>query len=311
MQPVNDPTAFPNENPYASGQVSVSEPVRQARQAKFEQAKRAQAMFHQIETEAQELIKQGVPCDTIFFRFLPVEVSQDHALRMLMGPHIKTIEKEYKNNSANAWIVYHNHENAKQSLHNARVNYPTWNVYFHDKPGLPFSFEAKAESIRQRGGLANSILLRNIRSQVTENEIKDIISSHVHPHPVLQVRGGKVKGKGFRLFWVVFENYEICIEACRMLRGLFVTFNCGQKMRLIFTIHDDSRDQDASNRRKRSQAMGSQKTRAKTQITPDQVSPLDRLEQLLKTQPNDLLFLAPSCPMPHLYKPADESKSQR
>lgn len=231
----------------------------------------------EIAKAAHHLRLEGISPQTLFFPSLPPELRRDAALRAALAVSLHSLKTHQANNRKMAWATFISETDCLETLLTLHINFPTLKVSLHrprEAANGPLLhqvqwgtriFDEKVYEVQRRGGLGNTLMLRNLPVQVGCDELEAVLRDALRvvsaSSTLLRVRTALSKGGSGRNFWVVYADVEPCRVAFAHLLGRRVSFRCGKEVRLHPVVHDDSTDADENKRRLRARALGVQESR--------------------------------------------------
>lgn len=215
------------------------------------------------------------------------------------------------NNKKMAWATFTSETDCLETLLALNMSFPTLKVSLHRPRDATHGvsshqvqnnvrlFDEKVCDVQRRGGLGNTLMLRNLPVQVGCDELEAVLRAALRvesvPSMLLRVRTALSKGGSGRNFWVVYADVEPCRLAFVHLFGRRVSFRCGKEVRLHPIVHDDSTDADENKRRIRARALGMQESkgggRGESREGEGECC-VERLERLLRATQSKFVFLS-------------------
>lgn len=204
---------------------------------------------------------------TVFLSEVPVEPGGDAAsyimdiftggdIRLSAPPAVRV--NESRSGKWLAWVTFQASSEAKAAVRLAKSHGLRARIHKESSTFSPKGYERRVATVLSNGGLANTLLLRNAPTALTERELRTFIS--IHDTPVLRIRTAQLGGK--RAFWLVYASPELAKSAhAAMSRSKTPwTLRCGETYTAKPMLHDDSIDSDAKKRRANMWKLGTQKS---------------------------------------------------
>lgn len=268
------------------------------------------AIRDELSKAADGLRADDLRADTLFFPLLPADLSTDTQLRAVIGSGISHLHQTQSRGRKMAWATFETEERCGAVYCNLRLQFPAMKLSLHrprqtskrkGTAGPCFqgesltAFDRKVHDVKSRGGLGNTLMLRNLPVEVDCTELGFVVSKAARacdsaPKP-LRIRSAVSKGKQARNFWLVYSSVASCRLAFALLHNETAIFRCGRTVNLHPAVHDDSTDADEGKRRRRSLALGTQQSAQGCTITAE-VDRVKMLEELLRRSRTKLVFMS-------------------
>lgn len=280
----------------------------------------------------------GAPADTLFFPSLPPGMDNDAALRVRLPAPARELKfsrpAHGKPGKTLGWATFFSEADCAAALSALRRDAPELRSRLHTpRAGVPErksggvghpapeeAFRIRAEKVVAEGGLANTVLLRALPSDVSLPEMEEVLACLDDCCKALRVRSSETKGGMSRNFWLTYATRDAACSAFVAMSGAPVAFRCGRTQRLCPLVHNDATDAESKVRRAREMALGSQSAVGNVReghaafaagehvadelglndmdglvYRDESVSNLALLEQHLREQPGRLYFLSEDC----------------
>ncbi len=155
------------------------------------------------------------------------------------------------------------------------------------------AFETRARTVCASGGCANTLLVRGAPAALGTREFCGH-AERAGARGALRVRTALLQGR--RAFWLVYATRAMAAHAFDRLYGATWSLRCGLRFVVRPLLHDDSEDAEARKRRRRTLALGAQRSDGDLLRHAGVVRPKARpasaaLLQLLKRDPQNCMFL--------------------
>lgn len=215
------------------------------------------------------------------------------------------------NNKKMAWATFTSETDCLETLLALNMSFPTLKVSLHRPRDAAHGvssyqvqsnvrlFDERVRDVQRRGGLGNTLMLRNLPVQVGCDELEVVVRAALRADSVpsisLRVRTALSKGGSGRNFWIVYADVEPCRLVFAHLFGRRVSFRCGKEVRLHPIVHDDSTDADESKRRMRARALGMQESKGGGSVGSGEGEGkccVEQLEELLRMTQSRFVFLS-------------------
>lgn len=257
--------------------------VRTSKRPRAEHAPTSTALPTSIQSQVDAVRRQGAPADTLFFQSVPPHLSEESALKSTIGVQVRDVKivhssKAQQRSSCLAWVSFFNEADCVTSLCRLRQTFPELKVRLH-KPkagsgtatlpvnvherqaSLREAFQNRAQKIISEGGLANTLMLRQLPAEVSDEEL--MICTTVGDEGCVPLRTRSTEPRGSdhankRIAWITYASKEIACAAFVALSGATISFRCGKSLRLAPAVHNDATDAETKKRRAREMAIGRQ-----------------------------------------------------
>lgn len=287
-------------------------PTKRKKRTRFSENPKVTALRLEISNAAEELKRDGIQPNTLFFPSFSSEFKTDSQLRDAIGKTLVDLKTVQKRGNKMAWASFNAETHCVATLLGLKLKFPALKVSLHrkrqdqhqgwtyqdsrEKNGL--LFDKKVSQVLSRGGLGNTLILRNLPVEVECDELDSILrragdGSDASAKP-LRIRTAPSKGKSARNFWLVYSGVNACRSSFILLMLKHVSFRCGRTTKLHPMVHDDSTDVDENKRRKRAIALGPQESTnvgsPRFSFAPEQDN-VALLEHFLRSSQGNFMFL--------------------
>jgi hypothetical protein len=278
--------------------------------------------------------RDGAAADTLFFPSVPAELREETALRAAIATplrELKILPQTRPGGKVLGWAAFFNEADCVSVLCSLREKVPGLKPRLHkpkasvgaSEPGNAATFvtssygevfKTRADKVLSEGGLADTLMLRGLPLDVSQDEICEMMRTLEDASPALRTRTCEGSNGKVRNFWITFASRQDAGRTFLALMGHQVSFRCGKSMRIVPLVHNDSKDAESKKRRMREQAMrvhasegGRDRSNCMVEVLPQSVPQsestpatfdsresskrLDRLADLLKSQSHSFSFV--------------------